>query len=170
MRWGILSVAVATSVGWAVEPRGERSTLARPEAGTFEPARPLEAKVVAAYAEPEAADSIVDPVDDPEAKISLSIGHHFSRDAARERITYLLNYWRERFGITSSWAGDRVVMVGRIFGMNFRARFEITDSNVVAVASDPGYFMRGRAEHYVNRKLRKYLHPTYAEPNDEQPN
>jgi hypothetical protein len=44
------------------------------------------------------------------------------------------------------------------------ALLEVTDSCVQAQATDPGLVWRGTGVSYVERKLKKYLHPTYDEP------
>lgn len=112
-------------------------------------------------------------VDDPKAdndalqsgapSLHLQVEHRFSRDVARTRICQLLQYWGERFGVQSRWDGDRVRLSGHIFGMRIDAAFDVTDRSVVAVARDPGFIWRGQTEHYVRGKLKKYLHPEYAE-------
>ncbi|MCA2978194.1 MAG: polyhydroxyalkanoic acid system family protein [Myxococcaceae bacterium] len=98
------------------------------------------------------------------ARLSLSVGHLFNRSAARERIGHLLAYWAERFGVKSTWRGDRVFLTGRVWGIDIRAVFDVQDHLVLATAHDPGSWLTPRARDYVNQKLRKYLHPTYVEP------
>lgn len=101
---------------------------------------------------------------DRDHSIALKVAHHFERAVAKERITQLLDYWGRRFGVKSIWQGDRVFMTGSVYGVDISALFDITDYAVVGMANDPGWFWRGRAQSYVEKKLKKYLHPSYAEP------
>ncbi len=110
-----------------------------------------------------ASQSMADDLSTELKTLNLQVEHQFSRDTARTRITQLLQYWGERFGVQSRWVGDRVRLSGQIFGMTIDAAFDVTDHNVVAVARDPGFIWRGQTENYVERKLKKYLHPEYAE-------
>jgi Putative polyhydroxyalkanoic acid system protein (PHA_gran_rgn) len=89
--------------------------------------------------------------------------HTLGRAKARERVRELLEYWAERFGVQRAWQGDTARIVGRLFGVNFEAKLVVGDSQVSAEASDPGFFLRGPAIDYINRKLGKYLHPQYQE-------
>ncbi len=97
-------------------------------------------------------------------RISVSVAHHFARAEALERLGYLLDYWKRAFDIRSEWRGNRVFLSGSIFGLRVRAELSVTEDSVVAVAADPGWPWRGRAEGYVTGKLKKYMHPTYDDP------
>jgi len=100
--------------------------------------------------------------DDP---LNLTVGHSFStRAEARLRVSQMLEYWGKRFGVKSEWHGDRAYCSGRMFGVDFRARFDVADSEVTAKATNPGMLLRGSAYGYVEKKLKKYLHPKYEEP------
>ncbi|MEW5742948.1 MAG: polyhydroxyalkanoic acid system family protein [Myxococcota bacterium] len=139
---------LAASAAWADTPS---------EAGPrTEPAK--------APAAPAPAETTPDPFSISGSTITLEVAHSFPRASARERVGYLLEYWRERFGVAAEWRGDHVFLTGRVFGMEIRARFDVTDTAVTGVAADPGWFWRGKAQSYVTRKLRKYLHPDYADP------
>lgn len=127
-------------------------------AGAQPPAQP--AASPAQVTPPPAAD----PFDLTGNTISLEVPHAFPRASARERVGYLLDYWNHRFGVKSEWRGDSVFLSGHVFGMQIRARFDVTDSAVTGIAADPGWFWRGKAESYVTKKLKKYLHPDYADP------
>lgn len=113
--------------------------------------------------EEEAARTEVLAALDGGATLELRVGHTFAREAAKERIGYLLDYWRGRFGVRSTWRGFRVFLSGRILGADLKAFFDVGEAAVAARAVDPG-FLGGQAIDYVERKLRKYLHPGYAEP------
>ena len=96
--------------------------------------------------------------------ITLEVPHAFPRASARERVGFLLDYWNHRFGVKSEWRGDSVYLSGHVFGMQIQARFDVSDSAVTGVAADPGWFWRNKAQAYVTKKLKKYLHPDYADP------
>ncbi len=100
----------------------------------------------------------------PDGELSLTVAHSFSRADARERVSQLLAYWAERFGVQSEWHGFRVFLSGKVLGIAVRAIFEVRDANVEAMAENPGSLLAGTARRYVDAKLHKYLHPTYAEP------
>lgn len=103
-----------------------------------------------------------DPGDSSE-RIFFLQHHSFSRAEARLRVQQLLDYWKQRFGVTPTWHGDVAHVVGRVFGVEFDADVTVSDHEVKAQTSDPGSFFRGAAVDYVRRKLKKYLHPTYQE-------
>jgi len=96
--------------------------------------------------------------------IEVKVNHAFSRDAARERVTYLLDYWNRRFGVKAFWRGFRVYLSGKVFGIQVKAAFDVGDHQVVAMSADPGRVFRSRASDYVEQKLKKYLSPTYEDP------
>lgn len=96
-------------------------------------------------------------------RMQLAVMHSWPVTEARERIGYLLAYWKQRFDINAEWRGDTAYLTGRVFGVKVRATFELSADQVVARAEDPGAFWRGRISDYVRGKLKKYLHPTYDE-------
>lgn len=119
----------------------------------------LTASVASAEAEAPAPFEVAE-----ENRISVSVAHHFARSEALERLGYLLDYWKRAFNIRHEWRGNQVFISGSIFGLKVKAQFSVTDEAVVAVAADPGWPWRGRAEGYVTGKLKKYMHPTYDDP------
>lgn len=111
---------------------------------------------------PEAAPTALEVGgEDP---IELRVSHPFERATARERIAQLLRFWREAYGVLSEWQGNRVRMQGSVLGIDVQGLLLVTDGAVVGVARNPGWPWRSRAQSYVEWMLRKYLHPTYAEP------
>ncbi len=96
--------------------------------------------------------------------LSLSVTHAFERSEAKKRVEYLLEYWQKRFSVHNVWQGDRVYLSGKIYGMDIRAYFDVEAAQVNAKAEDPGFFMRGTTRDYVEKKLKKYLSPTYEDP------
>lgn len=101
---------------------------------------------------------------DASTAIKMTVGHAFERSVARERVGYLLEYWARRFGVHSEWRGDRVFLTGSVWGVEIKAVFSVQEKAVFAMAYDPGTMLASAAQRYVNKKLRKYLHPTYEEP------
>jgi len=99
-----------------------------------------------------------------EDPIELNVPHAFERATARERVSQLLRFWREAYGVRSSWQGDRVRMQGSVLGIDVQGQLLVTDAAVVGLARNPGWLWREKAQSYVDWMLRKYLHPTYAEP------
>jgi hypothetical protein len=136
---------LVTTVAWA---DGPRDATPRPEAPT----------------PPPTSASSIEPFTFSGNTISLKVSHNFARALARERLGFLFDYWRQRFGVEIDWRGDRAFVSGRVFGVEIRARFDVSDTAVTGVAADPGWLWRGKAESYVTQKLRKYLHPHYADP------
>lgn len=96
--------------------------------------------------------------------VGIEVAHSADRAWVRERLGYLVDYWHTRFGIRAAWHADSVFLTGRVLGMSVAARFDVTDSAIIGLARDPGWLWRGRVERYVLDKLKKYLHPDYADP------
>ncbi len=97
-------------------------------------------------------------------RLSLSVAHTYLRAEVIERLGYLFAYWKKRFNITSEWRGDRVFLSGAIYGVKIEALFAVSESSVTGFARDPGWPWRSQVVGYVDRKLKKYLHPTYDDP------
>jgi hypothetical protein len=119
----------------------------------------------AAWAGPDDDAAITVPfVIEATSALRLTVAHAFERPVARERITYLLNYWAGRFGVKNEWHGDRVFLSGKVWGVEIRAVFTVQEKAVQAIANDPRTMLASAAQGYVYKKLRKYLHPTYEDP------
>ena len=93
--------------------------------------------------------------------LRVVVSHPFARSEAADRLAYLLAYWKSRFNISSQWRGGRVFVSGSVYGVEIEALFAIGDSSIVAIANDPGWPWTDKVGDYVDRKLKKYLHPTY---------
>ncbi len=96
-----------------------------------------------------------------DGKLKLAEPHLFSRSEARARVQQLLDYWSSEFGVQRSWQGDTARIRGTVMGVPFDGNVVVGDHDVLASTSDPGLLLRGKAVDYVQRKLKKYLHPTY---------
>lgn len=99
-----------------------------------------------------------------EQRLRFKVTHAHTRAEARARLQYLFDYWKKRFGVASKWEGDHAVASGTIMGISFTAWVEVTDSSVGGESTDPGFFTRGVAYAYIEKKLKKYMHPNYDEP------
>jgi hypothetical protein len=97
-------------------------------------------------------------------RLTISVAHAFALSEAVDRLGYLLAYWKKRFNIESEWHGNRVFLSGAVYGVKVQAMFEISENAVVGFARDPGWPWRGQVSGYVDRKLKKYLSPTYDDP------
>jgi hypothetical protein len=98
-----------------------------------------------------------------ENRISVVVSHTFAREDALTRLGYLLSYWHERFQMVTEWVDGEAFITGSIFGLKVQARFTVTDGSIVAIASDPGWLWRGRAQSYVTKSVKRYMHPTYQD-------
>jgi Putative polyhydroxyalkanoic acid system protein (PHA_gran_rgn) len=157
-----LSLALSPPAAGAVKRVRVKSVRRPVPQATLVHAPPAKPALPAPVAPPEPPPTPADVGgDDP---IALNVPHTFERAAARERITQLLQFWREAYGVVSEWQGDRVRMEGAVLGIGVHGLFQITDRSVVGLARNPGWMWRDRAQSYVEWMLRKYLHPTYAEP------
>ena len=97
-------------------------------------------------------------------RLTVTVSHAFARAEAVARLSYLLAYWKKRFQVTNEWRGDRVFVSGSVYGIQIQAMFAINDTRIVGFAHDPGWPWRGQVQSYVDRKLKKYLSPTYDDP------
>ena len=98
-------------------------------------------------------------------RLTISVPHSFTTTSiVVERLGYLLSYWKKRFNIASEWHGNRVFLSGSIYGIKIQALFAVTDSGVTGFARDPGWPWRSQVLKYVDKKLKKYMHPTYDDP------
>lgn len=114
---------------------------------------------------PVAMEKEADPFSIEETgRLSISVSHAYLRAEASTRLSYLLAYWKKRFNVASEWRGDRVFLSGTVYGIKIQAMFEVGDSAVVGFARDPGWPWRSQISNYVDRKLKKYLNPTYDDP------
>ncbi len=124
-------------------------------------ARAADASPEAALAKPHEGDPFSI---DEEGRLSLAVPHSYARGEVVERLGYLFAYWKKRFNITSEWHDDRVFLSGSLYGIKIQAMFTVADGSVVGFAHDPGWPWRSQVLSYVDRKLKKYLHPTYDDP------
>ncbi|MBL9039502.1 MAG: polyhydroxyalkanoic acid system family protein [Archangium sp.] len=101
-------------------------------------------------------------------ELALTVPHTLAQDEARERVTQLLAYWAQRFGLQSEWNGARVTITGAVLGIAVNAWFEVGEAKVWGMSNSPGRLFARAVHSYARGLLRKYLHPTYAAPSDER--
>jgi hypothetical protein len=81
--------------------------------------------------------------------------HSLDRVDARRRIERLTEHWREKYGITASWAGDEASLSGKVKGFHLDAHLVVGDTRANATGADPSFLIRGT--------VAKYLKTTQAE-------
>src|SRR5437868_11552610 len=82
-------------------------------------------------------------------KMHFDVGHSWSKAVAHERAQYLFDYWKQAFGVQTTWEGDRAVVAGRVMGIQINAVLVVTDTSIGGDGEDPGPFMRGIARSYI---------------------
>jgi hypothetical protein len=157
-----LGLAASASADSRAVKKQQKPVAARP---AVVPAQPVATPVTTEPAARALEDKPPPPIVVDEAgELQLTVPHHFERAVARERVSQLLAYWNDRFSVKNEWHGDRVFVSGSVFGVEIKALFEVSDDDVACRSKDPGTLWRAKGVHYVENKLRKYLHPTYEEP------
>lgn len=99
--------------------------------------------------------------------MKFEVGHSLTRDEARQRVSQLLGYWSEKYGIQSTWSGDRASIRGKAMGITINADLEVSDRNVGGEATDPGFLFRDKAKKYLTQKFGAYLDPAGPKPSDD---
>lgn len=92
--------------------------------------------------------------------MKFEVPHTLSKDEARKRVEQLLKYWKEKYGVTASWAGDGAKVIGKVMGINLDANFTITDGAIQGEGTDPGMLLRGQAKSYLQKKFSTVLDPS----------
>lgn len=95
--------------------------------------------------------------------LSFRSKHTFSLKEAKERVQLMLQYWKERYGVSFYWAGERAYISGSMFGVHWDAELQIQGNEVSAEMTDPGPWLRKPARDYLEKKLLKYLHPNFKD-------
>lgn len=91
--------------------------------------------------------------------LRFEVGHSLEREEARQRVAQLLDYWSAKYGVKSTWSGDRAHVSGKVMGLSFQADLEVTAAQVGGEATDPGFLLRERARKYLTEKFTSYLAP-----------
>lgn len=92
--------------------------------------------------------------------MKLEIPHTLpTLDEAKARVQALLDYWSRRYGVKSSWVGDKATFAGKAMGITIDGHLTVTAVRVGGEATDPGMLLRGQAQNYLKRKFTHYLDP-----------
>ena len=91
--------------------------------------------------------------------LPLEIPHKLSVDEAKKRVEALLAYWSRKYGVTATWAGDKVSFAGKAMGISIDGSLSVLASKIDGQATDPGMLLRGQAKKYLTRKFEDYLDP-----------
>jgi len=86
--------------------------------------------------------------------------HRFSKEEARARIKKLTGHWSKEHGVSVAWTDEEAELSGKILGCKFEAHLVVTDSDVKATGTDPGFLLRGTVTKYLKGKLAHYLDPS----------
>lgn len=99
--------------------------------------------------------------------LKFEVPHTLSRDEARARVTKLLGYWNEKYGVSSTWSGDTAHIQGKAMGLSITADLQISEGKVSGDATDPGFLFREKAKKYLTQKFNAYLDPSGPKPSDD---
>jgi len=91
--------------------------------------------------------------------IKFEVPSSLSIEDAKKRVEALLAYWHRKYGVKSSWTGEKAVMSGRAMGVSIDGKLEVLATKVSGEAADPGMLLRGQATKYLTRKFGEYLDP-----------
>ena len=87
----------------------------------------------------------------------FAVNHTLANDEAKRRVEVLLDYWKRKYGITSSWNGDAATLSGKAMGVSVDGSLQLLNGKVDGQAKDPGMLLRGQAQKYLTRKFAEYL-------------
>lgn len=99
--------------------------------------------------------------------MKFEVAHTLSREEAKQRVTELLGYWSEKYGIQSNWNGDKAHIQGKAMGITINADLEVSERGVGGEATDPGFLFRDKAKKYLTQKFAAYLDPAGPKPSDD---
>ncbi|MFH1131163.1 MAG: polyhydroxyalkanoic acid system family protein [Pseudomonadota bacterium] len=85
--------------------------------------------------------------------------HGFGKEEAISRLKALTNYWSHRYGINSSWQGDRAIMAGKVKGLKFNGDVKVDENQLVAEVKVGFLAEKLGGKDYVSQKLDQYLDP-----------
>ncbi len=148
--------SLAGSPGASSRRKVHRSWIAPP------PAAPRPSFAAAVVAPPPTAPQVPDTLG-PGRRLHFDVPHTFSRSDAHARVQQMLDYWNSRWGVQAQWFGETALVSGQVMGLDFKARLDVSDSDVRGQTTDPGGLWRSTARNYIFKKLRKYLHPQYQD-------
>lgn len=87
----------------------------------------------------------------------FEVPHSLPAEEARKRIEALLDYWKRKYGIQSSWTDKGATLAGKAMGVAIDGMLAIEAGRVNGQAKDPGMLLRGQAQKYLTKKFAEYL-------------
>src|SRR5688572_29604893 len=148
----VAALAIVVLLGAAPKPTATTKHSARDEAQNVATAHTAASARGEMASESPEGSADARPFDNAHS-LRFNVAHGFSRLEARRRIEQLCAYWHERFGVRTSWIGDRARVVGDFLGVHFNAELEVKDDAVAGIASDPGLLLRESSSRYILGKL-----------------
>ncbi len=86
--------------------------------------------------------------------------HTLSTQEAKERLTALGDYLKNRHGIAITWKDDETASFsGKYLVVKIQGEMSLTDGLVKLRGKDPGMLWRKKATNYLKGKLETYLDP-----------
>jgi hypothetical protein len=91
--------------------------------------------------------------------LKFEVPSSLSVEDSKKRVTALLDYWGRKYGVKSTWAGEKATMTGKAMGVSIDGNLAVLATKVSGEAADPGMLLRGQAQKYLQRKFAEYLDP-----------
>lgn len=79
---------------------------------------------------------------------------------AKKRVEALLEYWKRKYNVASSWNGEHATMKGKAVGVTIDGSLKVEGARIAGEATDPGMLLRGQAKKYLTKKFEQYLDPS----------
>jgi hypothetical protein len=91
--------------------------------------------------------------------MKLEESHGFPVPEAQERLKLLVENWQRKYGVTATWDGPKVKVLGKAMGVEINALVSIEPNRIVAEGKDPGLLFRSAATGYLKKKFAEYFNP-----------
>ncbi len=89
--------------------------------------------------------------------MKFDVPHTLSAEDAKKRVEALLAYWKSKYGVNSTWNGDKATMNGKVMGITIEATMHVGAGKIAGEGKDPGMLFRGQATKYITHKFGQYL-------------
>ena len=89
--------------------------------------------------------------------MKLEIPHTLPLEDAKARVQALLDYWSRKYGVKSSWVGEKATFAGKAMGVTIDGHLTVAASGIAGQVTDPGMLLRGQAQKYLRKKFDDYL-------------
>ena len=93
------------------------------------------------------------------AMLKFEVPNTLPVDEAKKRVEALLDYWKRKYNVASSWDGHGANMKGKAMGVTIDGNLKVEGHRIAGEATDPGMLLRGQAQKYLTRKFAEYLDP-----------